>query len=193
MAREFNIKTLSGTASISDLHYTVTTAFQNLLSDFTYSELLESDDLNGLLSDANVVAEDEDAVLISSFGNMQPAGGIKSVLVFGAKSDDTGKFLIANGKSSDADDSSKTKTRFPSAATGTITKIAYQTKDGDTTTVMKIHINGVVEETITLSSMDGSGRGTETTTTTMVEGQVAEIEYDSGQKPGECIMTLTVE
>ena len=58
---------------------------------------------------------------------------------------------------------------------------------------MKIHVNGVVEETVTLSSMDGSGRGVETLNTSISSTQVVEIEYDGGQKPGECIMSLTIE
>lgn len=71
MAREFKIKTISSTEPINDLHFTVTTAFQDLLSDFTYAELLESDDLNALVSNANIVTEDENADPINSFGNTQ--------------------------------------------------------------------------------------------------------------------------
>lgn len=71
MAREFKIKTISSTEPINDLHFTVTTTFQDLLSDFTYAELLESDDLNALVSNANIVTEDENADPINSFGNTQ--------------------------------------------------------------------------------------------------------------------------
>ena len=59
MAREFNIKTVTSTESITDLHITVTTTFQDLLEDFTYTELLESESLYELLSDPNIVSEDE--------------------------------------------------------------------------------------------------------------------------------------
>lgn len=195
MARAFKIKTVTGTESIGDLHFTVTTTFQDLLGDNTYAELLESDDLNSLLSDSNIVTEDEDSNPIASFGNVQPptGGGIKGVLLFGAKSDDTGKFLIANGKSTDADDSSKAKTRHPAQATGTIVKLSYKTKDGDTSTIMKIHVNGSVEETVTLSSMNANDGGVETVSVSVSSGDYVEIEYDGNTKPGECTMSLTIE
>ena len=71
MAREFNIKTVTSTELIADLHFTITTVFQDLLSEFTYAELLESNDLNTLISDANIVTEDENSDSIASFGNTQ--------------------------------------------------------------------------------------------------------------------------
>ena len=54
-----------------------------------------------------------------------PAGNI-ACCPFGAKSDGTGSFLIANGKSSDGDDSSKPKTRQPIAMDGTLIRLAYK-------------------------------------------------------------------
>ena len=71
MAREFNIKTVTSTELIADLHFTITTVFQDLLSEFTYAELLESNDLNTLISNANIVTEDENSDSIASFGNTQ--------------------------------------------------------------------------------------------------------------------------
>lgn len=125
-------------------------------------------------------------------------GGGSSLIAccpFGAKSDSTGKFLIANGKSTDADDSTKPKTRWPIPISGTIVGISYKTKDGDTTTRMKLHINGVVEETITLSSMNGNGQGREDFAGPTVDSynDYGEIEYDGAQKPGECIMCLIIQ
>ena len=233
MAREFNIKTVTSTESIADLHFTVTTSFQDLLSEFTYSELLESNDLNTLVSDANIVTEDENGDSIASFGNIQndaltivgvpvddsnkadgrilkydnassslkyqdeSAGGTIEIPIcpFGAKSDSVGSFLIANGKSSDADDSSKPKTRQPIPISGIIIGLAYKTKDGDTTTRMKLHINGVVEETITLSSMNANGQGREDFVGPTVDAynDYGEIEWDGAQKPGECTMTLIIQ
>lgn len=107
---------------------------------------------------------------------------------FGGKSDDLGKFLIANGKATDNDDSTKAKTRQPIAVDGTLTKLAYKTKDGSTSTQMKIHINGVVEQTVVLSSMNANDGGVETISISVSAGDYAEIEYDSSQKPGECTM-----
>ena len=113
---------------------------------------------------------------------------------FGAKSDGTGNFLIANGKSSDGDDSTKPKTRQPIPINGTIIGIAYKTKDGDTTTQMKLHIDGVVEETIILSSMNANGQGREDFAGPIVTtANYSEIEYDAAQKPGECTMTLIIK
>ena len=112
---------------------------------------------------------------------------------FGGKSDDTGKFLIANGKSSDADDGTKAKTRQPIAHDGTLTRLAYKTKDGTTSTVMKIHINGSVEATVTLASMNANQGGVETISVAVVAGDYVEIEYDASDKPGECTMYFLQE
>jgi len=256
MAREFHIKTVTSTESITDLHVTVTTTFQDLLLDFTYTELLESESLYALLSDSNIVAEDENGNSISDL-NITPAERIKlndidagatadqtdseietaynnrvsevsqaeaeagtgttvrrwtaqrvkqaiaalsgssvqkvPCCYFGGKSDSTGKFLIANGKSSDPDDSSKTKTRSPIVYDGTLTKLAYQTKEGTSSTRMKIHINGSVEETVTLSNINANFSGVETISVSVVEGDYVEIEYDGSDKPGECIMYFSQE
>lgn len=112
---------------------------------------------------------------------------------FGAKSDDTGKFLIANGKSSDGDDGTKPKTRQPIGLTGKLTRLAYKTKDGDTSTQMKVHVNGSVEATVILSSMNANDGGVETIDVDVVAGDYVEIEYDAAQKPGECTMYFIME
>jgi len=255
MAREFKIKTVTGTESITDLHVTVTTTFQDLLSDFTYTELLESESLYALLSDSNIVSEDENGNSISDL-NITPeerikltnieasatadqtdseieaaynnqvskvsqaeaeagtsttvrrwtpnrvkqaidalGGGSSSIIElcnFGAKSDSLGKFLIANGKSSDPDDSSKTKTRQVITYAGNLVAISYQTKDGQTTTKMKIHVNGSVARTVFLTNLSGTYKsGVETFNPYSVSpGDVVEVEYDGSPKPGECIMKV---
>ena len=76
----------------------------------------------------------------------------------------------------------------PIAVDGTLTKLAYKTKDGSTSTQMKIHINGSVEQTVVLSSMNANDGGVETISISVSAGDYAEIEYDSSQKPGECTM-----
>ena len=122
--------------------------------------------------------------------------GYKPVIVccpFGAKSDDTGKFLIANGKSSDNDDGTKAKTRQPITIDGKLIRLSYKTKDGTTSTQMKIHINGVVEETVVLSSMNANSGGVETIDVDVVAGDYVEIEYDASDKPGECTMNFLQE
>lgn len=128
-------------------------------------------------------------------GQTGPPGGQVKIACcpFGAKSDSLGKFLIANGKSSDGDDSSKTKTRQPIAIDGTLTLLAYQTKEANSGTVMKIHVNGSVEETVSLSSINANFSGVETIGVSVSAGDYVEIEYDSSQKPGECTMYFILE
>ena len=195
MAREFNIKTVTGTESITDLHITVTTTFQDLLSDFTYAELLESESLYTLLSDSNIIAQDENGTSVSGFGSVNPPASGTQIMAlhFGAKSDSLGKFLIAGGTADKADDSSKTKTRATIPFDGTIISAGYLTKEADTTTQMKLHINGVVEETFLLTNVNANFAGAETLNTSVSLGDYGEIEYDSGQKCGECTFYLLVE
>ena len=198
MAREFHIKTVTSTESIADLHVTVTTTFQDLLLDFTYTELLESESLYALLSDSNIVAEDENGITISSFGDMQPPGSSSSSIEecnFGAKSDSVGKLLIANGKSTEPDDSTKTKTRHPIAYAGNLVALAYQTKDGQTTTQMKIRVNGSAVRTVVLTNLSGTAKsGVETFSPyAVLPGDTVEVEYDATPKPGECIMKVINE
>ena len=103
----------------------------------------------------------------------------------GAKFNDHGKFGIANGKSSDNDDSSKPKTRQPIVAAGTITGVAFQTQSADTTSQMKIHINGVVQATFTLASISPLYAGFEAVSVAVALGGHVEIEFDAGTDPGE--------
>ena len=120
-----------------------------------------------------------------------------SVCPFGAKSDGTGKFLIANGKTSDGDDSSKDKTRqavpVPAGITSArLIALVHYSKEADLTTVMKVHINGLVVDTITLAP-NANGAGQEAMSETVADGDYAEIEYDANQKPGECAMSFLLE
>jgi hypothetical protein len=122
--------------------------------------------------------------------------GYKPVIVccpFGAKSDTIGRFLVANGKSSDADETSKTKTRQPIIEEGTLTRLAYQTKNGTTSTQMKVHVNGVVQATVVLSSMNANKSGVETISVSVLAGDYVEIEWDASDKPGECTMYFKQE
>jgi len=112
---------------------------------------------------------------------------------FGANSNTIGRFLVANGKSSDADETSKTKTRQPIIEDGTLTRLAYQTKDGTTSTQMKVHVNGVVQATVVLSSMNANKSGVETISVSVLAGDYVEIEWDASDKPGECTMYFKQE
>jgi hypothetical protein len=122
--------------------------------------------------------------------------GYKPVIAccpFGAKSDSLGKFLIANGKSSDADDSSKSKTRQPISIDGTLTRLVYKTKEATSSTQLKIHINGVVLATVILININSNFGGVETIGVSVLAGDYVEIEYDASDKPGECTMYFIQE
>jgi hypothetical protein len=58
---------------------------------------------------------------------------------------------------------------------------------------MKIHVNGVVEGTVILSSMNGNSGGVETISVSVSVGDYVEIEWDASQKPGECTMYFIQE
>ena len=119
-------------------------------------------------------------------------GGVSCTLSFGAKSNGTGLFLVANGKSTDADGSGS-KTLVPIPVTGTITKLAYQTSAGDATTQMRIHVDGVVAATVTLTNINANMGGVETVSIAVTAGSYAQIEWQAGQMPNEAIMYLIVE
>jgi hypothetical protein len=122
-------------------------------------------------------------------------GGVVICCPFGAKSDSQGKFLIANGKSSDGDDSSKPKTRQPIPVTGKIIGLAYKTKEGEATTRMKLHISGSIEASFLLANIDADFGGVEVLDVDVTAGQYSEIEWDGpwSKKPGECTMCLILE
>ena len=125
-----------------------------------------------------------------------PGGATTSKMAccpFGAKSDGTGNFLIANGKSSDGDDSSKPKTRHAIGVDGTLSRLVYQTKEATNSTVMKVHINGAVAATVTLASINATFGGVEAISVSVGAGDTAEIEYDTSDKPGECTMYFIQE
>ena len=113
--------------------------------------------------------------------------------VFGAKSDETGKLLIANGKSTDGDSGTKPKTQQPIAHDGTLVRPVYKTKEGTTSTIMKVHIDGTVAATVTLANLNAEFAGVETISVPVTAGQYVEIEYDASDKPGECTMYFLQE
>ncbi len=139
----------------------------------------------------------EDAAAIAAGGLI--GGGKVVFCAFGGKLDGQGKFAIANGKSSDGDDSSKPKTRQPITFTGTINVLAYKTKEAESTTMMKIHVNGSVQAAILLSNINANYGGVETTdsggaplSVSVTAGDYVELEWDgpSGKKPGESTWML---
>lgn len=122
------------------------------------------------------------------------AGAVKiPICYFGAKSDGLGKRLIANGKSSDGDDSSKPKTRHAIGLNCTLVALVYQTKEATSTTKMRIHVAGSSAALVTLANINATFGGVETISISANAGDIVEIEYDSDDKPGECTMYLLAE
>lgn len=126
-------------------------------------------------------------------GEWAPSSPVTVSIPFGAKLDDPGKFAIANGKSSDKDVASDDKTRQPIGYGGTIARVAYKTEAADTTTQIKIHINGVVESTFTLANINANFGGAETVSVSVSSGDYAEIEFDAGTDPKESTWFLFLE
>jgi len=161
-------------------------------------------ELSGGSVDAAAVAANTAGVATNAAGVAANAAAISSLgsiglLSFGAKSDQAGKLLQANGTSNVGDESTKQKTRHPVFA-GDISKIAYQTKLGDLSTYMKIHVNGVVQATVQLANINVDKSGVEefaswspASKVSVSDGDRVELEWDAGQKPDECIFTVYVE
>jgi len=103
---------------------------------------------------------------------------------FGANFNDHGNFAAVNGRPSVNDEASGHKTRNIIIVDGTLTKLAYQSRDADNNTVMKIHVNGVVEDTLTLTP-DGDNNGVEAISISVSAGDYIELEFDAGDDPRE--------
>ena len=58
--------------------------------------------------------------------------------------------------------------------------------------MMKVHVNGLVVDTITLAP-NANGAGQEAMTAAVADGDYVEIEYDANQQPGECAMSFLLE
>lgn len=126
-----------------------------------------------------------------------PGGGATTAKIaccpFGAKSDSSGTFLIANGRATDADDSSKPKTRHAAPIAGTLVALAYQTKEGTSTTRMRIHRNGVHQGNVPLANINSTFGGVEVLSISVAAGDKLEIEWNGDDKPGECTMCFVLE
>lgn len=112
---------------------------------------------------------------------------------FGAKHDSLGRLAVANGKSSEGDAASASKTRQPISLDGTIKKVAYQTKQGDSTTELEISVNGSVVDTFTLSNINASFGGVETRAIAVLAGDYVEIGWSAGTQPNESTWFLLLE
>lgn len=73
---------------------------------------------------------------------------------------------------------------------GTLAALSWNTETADATTVMKILINEIVEETVTLS---GAATGTAVLSSAVNLGDQIAIEFDAGTAPGKSNWMIYVE
>jgi len=105
------------------------------------------------------------------------------ILHFGGSFGSTGTYSSVNGTATSSALSAldhATEATIPKA--GTLNALGWNTKLGDATTVIKIHKNGSVVETITLSGAQGADT---TLNTTVAVGDKLAVEYDAGTAPNE--------
>jgi len=121
---------------------------------------------------------------------------IKQCLVccpFGGDNANTGEFSTANGKASDQDLNSGPKTRQPIISGGTLIRLAYQTQQANSSSVMKVHINGSVQATVPLTNINANLGGVETISVSVSAGDYVELEYDTGQNPRDSTWCFLLE
>jgi hypothetical protein len=107
--------------------------------------------------------------------------GRSVTLIWGAGFNISGRYAQVNGThdastTTNLDDESQSTAPFP----GTLISLSWNTEAADATTVMKVTVNGLVTETITLTGLTGSDNSL---STTVVQGDLVAIEYDSGTAP----------
>jgi len=130
-------------------------------------------------------------VEFSEDGNGYVLGSLGYVLPWGGSFTTAGKFAIANGTADIAEGTGLnvgTEHTVPKA--GKLGALSWQSFLGDATTVVKIHKNGSVVETITLTGLAGVDASV---TTTVAAADTLAIEYDAGTNPSETSFNLYIE
>ncbi len=123
------------------------------------------------------------------WGTSTSAGG-SATLAWGGKLTAAGKFARVNGTPTTASvNSLDVDSEHISLGTGMLVALSWNSTGADATTVIKIHINGVVQETITLTGLSGTDL---TLSTSVVSGDKIAIEYDSGTAPGDSAWNVGV-
>ncbi len=109
--------------------------------------------------------------------------GGSETLSWGARLVAVGKFARVNGTPTAASvNSLDVDSEHISIVSGMLAALSWNSTSADAATVVKIYVNGIVEETITLSGLSGTDL---TLNTMIVSGDKIAVEYDSGSAPGE--------
>lgn len=119
------------------------------------------------------------------------ANGLGYVLSWGADLNTTGNFAPANGRAVITEEpvlDEDTEHTVPKA--GTLKALSWNTMSADATTVVKVHKNQVVAETVTLSGAAGADA---TLTTTVAAGDQLGVEFDAGTAPGKGNYNIYIE
>lgn len=141
------------------------------------------------------IGSENDALTLQSDGTGwkilgRPTG---TQIRYGATLTTAGNFAVVNGIASTADANSGVDTKSVAVA-GNLTKLNFL-HDNDISTngaVLKIHINGSVEATLTGTAGAGaadffSGLGVQ-----VDEGDIVEVEFDSGDNPGASLINIVI-
>ncbi len=72
-------------------------------------------------------------------------------------------------------------------------RLAYQTQQANSSSVMKVHINGSVQATVPLTNINANLGGVETISVSVSAGDYVELEYDTGQNPRDSTWCFLLE
>ena len=110
-------------------------------------------------------------------------------LSFGGDCLSAGQFFKVNGSGNDLGTISITgKTRHPIPITGTIVAMAWESQSGTSSTDIKIWISGGGGTKVDWTAASGVAA----CSVGVTAGQYAEVEYDAGTEPDDCVITLFV-
>ncbi len=106
---------------------------------------------------------------------------VSIALAYGANLLTLGRFARANGDAQATEVAALDEiSQTVSPIFGRLKQLSWNTASADATTVVKVHVGGVVAETITLTGAVGSAD----LTLESVGQEVIAIEYDAGTAPG---------
>ncbi len=111
-------------------------------------------------------------------------------LAWGADFNQIGRFAQGHGTSSDTDNVSlDASTELTVPKPGTMGNLSWNSVDADATTIIKIYVNAVVVETVTLTG----AVGTKALTAAVATGDQVGIEWDAGTGPGGSVWEIYIQ